>query len=558
MGQNYWKPRGDRTRSLISRRRLIGTGATAGLGIAAMAAVGCGDDDSNGNGQTPGAGTTTTPGGSNSGQPQTGGVFHFNQGTELPHYDPHTETYPSGFMVALVHAGLLKFSPAGDPNTLVSEGYLAEDWEQTDDTTLTVKLRPDITFHDTAPVSGRAVTADDVKFSFERIKTDQPEFQRRSFFAAVESLDAVDERTVRFNLSEPFAPLIAYLSDTWNVVIPKEIVEAEGDMRNSTIGAGPFMLERYDKGVGLRYQKNPNFWGEGPYLDGVETPILPDAAAALAAFRAGQLDFLRALPWADVPGLRSTSGIKVAEYLNDSYQYVRINTSKGPLGDPRVRQALSLGFDRNVVVGGAFQGNGVPSGPFPSPIRAAVQPGELEFYEYNVQKAKQLLADAGYESGFEIENIIPSTPGRQNDMATIVIDQWRAIGVKVTNRSLEYGAYLQAAFSKDFDINIHYGNRYDDPDGYAIEFLQDGSRNFGFWGSDELDKMIYAQRSTVDNAKRDSILGDIQRKLAEECYAIGIAQWKDFDGWYDKFQDFSTTVHWFASTTQLGKTWLKS
>lgn len=552
MGQNYWKR--DRTRSLISRRRLIGTGASAGLGLAALAAVGCGDDDDDA-GQTPGA--STTPGGSNGGEPRPGGTVRFVQPGDLPHYDPHTETYPSGFLVALCHAGLLKFAPSDDPNALEPQGYLAEEWEQPDDVTFTVKLRPDAVFQDAAPVNGRAVTAEDVKFSFERIKTDAPEFQRRTFFAAVQSIDVIDEHTVRFNMEEAFAPLPVYLADTWNVVIPKEVVEAEGDMTGSAIGAGPFMLSQYDKGVGLRYVKNPNFWGDGPYLDGVDTPIMVDPAAILAAFRGRQLEVMRGLPWADVPGLRSTNGIEIGEYVNVDNQYIRINTQKGPLTDPRVRQAMSLAIDRNVVANGAFQGNGIPCGVFPSAVRAAVQPDELEFYKYDVQKAKQLLADAGYEDGFELENIIPSNPSRQTDMAAVVIDQLRAINVRVTNRSMEYGAYLQAAFSKEFDINIHWGNRYDDPDGYAIEYLQDGGRNFGYWGSDELDEMIRSQRSTLDNAERDSILRDIQHKIAEECYTIGIANWKEYDGWYSKVQNFGTSVHWFSPAQKLGESWLQ-
>ena len=143
-------------------------------------------------------------------------------------------------------------------------------------------------------------------------------------------------------------------------------------------------------------------------------------------------------------------------------------------------------------------------------------------------------------------------------MTAVVIDQLRQINVKVTNKTLEYGAYLQAAFSKDFDINIHWGNRYDEIDGYAIEYLTTGGRNFGYWGSEDLDKMILGQRETLDEAERGKQLAEIQKKLGDEMYTIGIANWKDYDGWYKKLQNFGTSVHWFRPTQQLAEAWIEA
>lgn len=557
--QNYWQRQGKPT--TLNRRRLLGAGATTGLGLGAFALVGCGDDDDDATssptpsgGSTPGASATTS-----TAQPKQGGTAKLAQPRDIPHYDPHTETYPAGFMVSLVHAGLLKFKQADDPNALQPEAYLAESYEQPDATTFTVKLRPNATFHDAAPVNGRVITADDVKFSFERIKTDKPEFQRRTFFAAVQSITAIDATTVQFKLDKAFAPLPIYLADTWNVVVPKELVEAKGDMRDTAIGAGPFTLASYEKGVGLKMSRVEEFWFTGgPYIDEVQMPVMSDTAAILAAFRAKQLDIMRGLPWAEVPGLQKSSDVEVRDYTNVDNQYVRINTKKKPLDDPRVRQAMSMVIDRNVVANGAFQGNGIPCGVFPSAVKWAVKPEDLEFYKTDVKAAKELLSAAGYPDGFEIENLYPSGSGKQQDMVAVVIDQLRQINIKVTNKTLEYGAYLQAAFSKEFDINIHWGNRYDEIDGYAIEYLTTGGRNFGYWGSVELDKLILAQRETLDEAQRGKQLEDIQKKIGEEMYTIGIANWKDYDAWYKKLQNFGTSVHWFRPAQQLAQAWIEA
>lgn len=553
---NYWIRK---QRQALSRRRLLQSSAAAGIGLGGLALVGCGGDDDNGS-NGGGGGTTPGPGGGSAGEPRQGGVVRLAQPRELPHYDPHTETYPAGLMVALVHAGLLRFKASpDDPNALMPEPYLAESTEQPEQTLMTVKLRPNAKFQDLAPVNGRAVTAEDVKFSFERIMTDEPEFQRRTFFAAVTGIDAVDEQTVQFKLDKPFAPLPVYMADTWNVVIPKEIVEEKGDMRDTAIGAGPFTLTSYDKGVGLKLAKSANFWGDkGPYLDEVQLPMIVDPAATLAAFRSKQTELMRDIPWAEVGGFQRADDVEVREYSNVDLQYIRINTQRKPLDDARVRRALSLALDRNVVANGAFQGNGIPQGVFPAAVNFAVKPEDLPHYQYNLQEAKALLKAAGLEDGFEVENIYPSGSGKQQDMAAVVADQLRAINVTVKNRTLEYGAYLQAAFSKEFDINIHWGNRYDDPDGYAIEYLQDGGRNFGFWGSDELDELILGQREVLDQNERAEKLKEIQTKIAEEMYTVGIANWKTYDAWYTRLQNMATSVHWFRPAQQLAEAWLQA
>lgn len=544
--QNYW------TRSMrrrLSRRTVLKAG---GAGAAAMLLPGlaaCGSDDSSPSGSSGGTG----------GGPRSGGTVRQVQPRDLPHLDPHTETYPAGFVVSLVHAGLLRFKFSENPNELQPEPYVAESYEQPEPTTMVLKLRPNVKFHDIAPVSGRAVTAEDVKYSLERIKTDKPEFQRRTFFEAVDSVTAVDERTVRLALKYPFAPLPVYLADTWNAIVPKEIVDRDGDMRKTAVGCGPFTLESYEQGVGVVMKKNPSFFLEGkPYVDEIRMPVLTDPAAILAAFRSQQVDFMRNINFSDVASLKQNSNLQIREYANVDLQYIRINTRNQPLNDPRVRRALSMALNRETLVQTAYQGQGAPAGVFPAGVKGALKPEDLPYYKYNVQEAKNLLQAAGVGNGFKVTNLFPSGSGKQQTEAQVVIDQLRSIGVQVENRTLEYGAYLQAAYSKEFDINIHWGNRYDDPDGYAIEYLTTGGRNFGYWGTKELDDLITKQRQTLDAEERAKVLAEVQKYIANEMYTIGLGNWADFDGWYTKLQNFNTSVHWFRATQQLAEAWLSS
>lgn len=544
----------------VSRRTALRGVTAAGVAAAALPlGIDCGGGGGNNSTATPGAAGSPS---SQAAQPIPGGTARQAQPQEIPHFDPHTETYPAGFVVSLIHAGLLRFKQSDQPNELVPEGYLAQTYEQPDSTTFTVKLRPNATFQDLPPVNGRAVTAEDVKFSFERIKTDKPEFQRKTFFAAVSSIDAIDATTVRFKLSAPFAPLTLYMADTWNVIVPKEVVAAKGDLRDSSsaIGAGPYLLSNYQKGVGTKMARNPKFWlgNNKPYINEVQMPLITDSVAALAAFRSKQLDFLRGLPWSEVNGFKNDSSVHLAPYSNVDLQYIRINTHTKPFDDPRVRRAMSMAIDRNVVGNSAFQGNGIPAGVFPAGVTYAVKPDALPNYKTSVSDAKALLSAAGYPNGLDVENLYPSGTGKQQDMAAVVSDQLRQAGINVKNRTLEYGAYLQAALSKDFAINIHWGNRYDEPDGYAIEYLQDGGRNFGFWGSSSLDAMINAQRQELDAKARAQKMADIQTEIANQMYTVGLANWKDYDAWSTKLQNFANSVHWFRPTQQFAEAWFSA
>jgi len=546
--------------SRYSRRRALGVGASLAGASLTAALVGCAADDGDAT-STPAGGTgsaTTEPGSSGDGAIKTGGMLSQAVATDIPHMDPHTETYPAGFLVALVHAGLLRFAPSDDPRELIPESYLAESVEYSDPQTVVVTLRENVHFHDDDIVAGRAVTAEDVKFSIERIKTDEPEFQRRSFFTAVNEVTVVDERTAQINLSEPFAPLMTYLADTWNVIIPRELVERDGDMRESAVGAGPFRLTRHQPGTGMEFERNPNFFLEGrPYVDGVRIPILPDAAAILSAFQSKQTNFVRNINWADVPRFESDDAYKVGGYPDQSLQYVRLNLDVEPLGDERVRQAISYAIDREEVVATAFQGRGAVSGIFPHALRWAVPADDLPHYQYDPQEAIALLSAAGFGDGLVLENLRPATVGGLQQAETdVVSDQLARIGVTVEHRMLEYGAYLQAAFSREFQINIHYGNRYDDPDGYAAEYIQDGGRNFGSWGSDELDALIYAQRGALDEDERGDLFRQIQENLATEMYNVGLANWETVDGWSSALQNFGTSDHWFQSTQRFSEAWL--
>lgn len=511
-----------------SRRRLLAGAGLGSAGVASMLLVGCGgEDDDNG---SPG-GSTGTGG---NGEPKRGGriVAPFTQDTDQ--LDPHTNSFTALWPVSLAHAGLLEFVPTDNPSELKVGPYLAESYEQADDTTLVFKLRQGAKFH-----NGREITADDVKFSLDRLRRDDAKFVRRAQFTSVESVDAVDETTVRVTTKYPDALLLKYLAEVWMAVVPPE---AEGELGAKAIGAGPFTVKSWEPGVGFEFQRFADFFlPDYPRVDEIRNPVMTDAASRVAALRSGEIDVLTDIPLRDQDPLAGDKNLVVTEYGQQSFQYFRFNVEVEPFNDPRVRRALSMAIDREAIVQTAFLGKGKISGIIPWPVPMALQPSELNYYNRDIAEAKKLLEAAG-ASDLKLEHLTTTGVGQQQDITAVVLDQLRKdLGIEAENKTLEYNAYLAAVSKKEFSANIHWGLSYGDIDGYLQEFLTTSGRNYGHWGTAELDEKILAQRQILDEEERAAAVGEIQKELADEMFAIGLANWNGATAWRSGLQD--TSVH---------------
>src|SRR5690606_3318044 len=196
--------------------------------------------------------------------------------------DPHTQTAFASFrLLELIYEPLVDLD--ADLNIIPA---LPESWEFNDyATVLTLNLRPGVTFHD-----GSAITDEYVRASFERILDEETGAAARANQLSIESIDTPDDMTVIFNLSEPDVPLLTALATTNAAIVPSEMVES-GDFSSGAVGTGPFILDSWIPEERTILSANPNWWGEGPFIEGVEIRIIPDEASILAALRAGEIDF---------------------------------------------------------------------------------------------------------------------------------------------------------------------------------------------------------------------------------------------------------------------------
>src|SRR5690606_30880745 len=284
--------------------------------------------------------------------------------------------------------------------------------EQVSDTEYIFKIRPGVKLHDIAPVNGREVTAEDVVYSYERFR-DLPNALNNDFFKQyVDKMEAVDPQTFRLTTKVPYADTFFSLggSNGFGVqaaIVAREDVEARGDLSTGGIGSGPFIIDSYVNGERAILKRNPHYWDPRlPYLDEWTQQVILDQQTLLQAYKSGQLDIQGAtitkLDFADLERNDDFVNLRMPAMYHASFG---MNVSVPPFNDPRVREAMYIGIDRKQFIDKVFQGEAEPMGIFATGLSFwALPPEEIEPYvTTDVQRAKELLAAAGYPDGFDLE-----------------------------------------------------------------------------------------------------------------------------------------------------------
>src|SRR5437867_1939630 len=212
-------------------------------------------------------------------QPRRGGILRV-RGYDPPHFDPHlTLNFKTNTTLSFVYSKLVRHKVGVPPGTFTVEPDLAERWEELDDTTVVFHLRRGVRWHNKPPVNGRELTAEDVKFTFDRFLTEQAN-PLKYMLDPIDRVEVVDRYAVRFRLKEPFVWLVNLLANptgTW--IVAREVVDKYGDLKKpeSAIGTGPFTLERYDPNVKTVFRRNPTYYRAGePWVDGVDWLVMED------------------------------------------------------------------------------------------------------------------------------------------------------------------------------------------------------------------------------------------------------------------------------------------
>ncbi|ESZ48418.1 ABC transporter substrate-binding protein [Mesorhizobium sp. L2C054A000] len=419
---------------------------------------------------------------------------------EPPHLDPTAGAAAAidEVLYANVFEGLTRIGPNGEvlPD-------LAESWAISDDGKVyTFKLHTGVKFHD-----GSDFDAGDVKFSLDRARADNSVNAQKALFAAIDTVEVVDPTTVKVTLKNPQGSFLYNLGWGDAVIVAPESADTN---KEKPIGTGPFKFQSWAKGSSITLVKSDNYWGAPVSLDKAEFRIVPDAAAAVPALLSGDI---QAFPFFDpdsVAQVKDDPRFKVVIGSTEGETILAINNKKPPFDKLEVRQAIAFALDRKAIIDGASAGLGVPIGSHMSPASKAYV-DLTGLYPHNVDKAKELLKQAGLENGIKATLKLPP-PSYARLGGEIIASQLRDVGIDLEIIPVEWAQWLDQVFTKkDYDLTIVSHTEPNDIDIYSRKDYYFNYDNPAF------DKIIAELNLTSDDAKRNTLLGEAQKILADDA-----------------------------------------
>src|SRR5262244_4067105 len=406
---------------------------------------------------------------------------------------------------------------------------LAESWNiSKDGLQYTFKLRSGITFHDGTPLNAEAV-----KFSIERqINTEHPAYKlgkypfANFFFGNVKAVEVLSPERVAFLLKEPRASFLAILTaSAASIVSPTAVMKWGPDYPSHPVGTGPFRFASWDRGQRVVLEKNPSYWKYPVKIERViYRPIVEDQAR-LTELMTGGLDLIVGVPADFVGQLEQSPKLSILKQTGAHVWYLGINNQKKPFDDKRVRQALNYAVNKDAIVRDVLKGTGSLSRGPVLPNTWGADPA-LKAYPYDPERARKLLAEAGYPSGFATTLWVPeSGSGMQSPvaMSTVIQSNLKAVGVNVALQTMEWGAYLAKLRTKEqdlFALSWMAGN--EDPDAVMYPLLHSSQwtpngPNRALYRNDKFDELLHQARLTTDQKKRAELYREAQRILVDDA-----------------------------------------
>ena len=415
--------------------------------------------------------------------------------------------------------------------------HLAESFRIIDDVTYEFTLRDDVMFH-----HGERLTSEHVKFSIERIQDPAVPSPEAFEVAPITEIQIIDDRTFRLITDEPFAPILHGITFGLGIHSP-QTVEEYGDLRFQGSGTGPFRLVEYRADELVVFERFDDYFGPTPPLDRVEFHVITDDVARSTALMAGDLDAARFLSTTAVMPLRNAPGLTVNVAGQPTISHYHLNTRREPFDDVRVRQAMSCAIDRQAIADIVFFGDATPTGPIPPSMGAWALPvEEFQCYTRDVDRARALLAEAGYADGFSSTMI--GNAANSGDIAQLQVmsEQLAEVGIQMEIRQIEWGEMLELWIThKDFDTLLIGSATGRDPDAnFYRRFHSDSDRNTVGYQNPEVDELMERSRVTIDPDERYEIFAELQRIIANEAPKIFTVQVPLYDVIWDHVENWVT------------------
>jgi peptide/nickel transport system substrate-binding protein len=483
-------------------------------------------------------------------EPVEGDWLIYNLGAEPGTLNPITATdaYESIVNSGKIYETLVK----RDNKTLEIIPLLAESWEVSEDKlTFTFHLRRGVKWHD-----GYPFTAHDVVFSYEKImdpEVDAPHL--RAYYKDIKSIEAIDDYTVRCSYSKPYFLALEFCGGI--PIVPKHVFE-KGDFNTNPagrapIGTGPYRFVKWNTGEEIILDRNEDYWGKKPYIKGIVFKIISDPTVALQVLKREEIDLtgLTPIQWArQTSSQRFKKNFRKLSYFTPNYSYIGWNTRRPFFSDKRVRRAMTHLVNRELILEKILYNLGeIVTNPFY--IYSPEYDHSIKPYPYDPVEAKKLLDEAGWvdhdgdgirdKDGvkFEFEFLIPSGSITAEQIATILEEELKKVGIRMRIRRLEWAVFVKHLEERRFDAVTLAWSMGVESDPYQVWHSSQAERGSNFVGfkNDEADRIMEQARKEFDKAKRVRLFRKLAKIIHEEqpytflfCRKSTVALHKRFRG----------------------------
>jgi len=396
--------------------------------------------------------------------------------------------------------------------------WLATGYDLSDDKlTYTFHLREGVKFH-----NGQPMTSADVKFSIDKAR--DPKTGWGFIDVAIKSVEAPDPNTVVITTKYPWAPLVADIALFNNAILPKDYAGmSQKDFYANPIGTGPFKWDHWTHGKEIKLVKNPDYWQKGkPYLDSVTWTTVPTDATRELQLKGGQAQIDEFPPFSTIDTLKQTPGITMNLFPSTRTDYLPVNFKVKPFDDVHVRRAISYAIDRQAMIDSVLFGYAEPANSF--------MPPQVPYYDkaspglqYDLDKAKQEMAQSSVPNGFSFELSVGSGDDTQTQIAQILQESLKQIGIDMKIRKVDPSVQFQQQQEYDYEMTFAYWTMdIADPDelvSFAVDNKTAGSF-FTDYNDPQQIEWTHQAQATFDTGQRQELYSQIQKKAAEDAFMV--------------------------------------
>lgn len=453
-----------------------------------------------------------------------------------------------GDLVLAVHSEASTLDPAGSNDvpstnvqfnifeTLVKKDEennivpgLAKSWEPVDDRTFEFKLQEGVKFHD-----GEDFNAEAVKKSLDRILDPEVASSKYNTFEMIESVDVVDEYTVRITTEYPFSPILTHLSHSGGAIISPKVIDEDYEaakngreigavVSEKPTGTGYFKFDSWTPGSEIKLVRNDDYWGDKAHVDSVTFRVVPESTTRNADLERGFVQIVDNVQPNEVQALNDSDFASVTQTASTALTFIGFNTEKAPFDDARVRQAISKLVNKQEIIDGIYNGFAIPAeGPLAPKVVGYSD--SLKGYDYDPEGAIALLKEAGYEDGFDIVFWTNDNPQRV-ETAVYLQDVLKEYNINIEIKQLEFGAYIENLRAGEHNLYmLSWSNSLADGDNGLYSLFHSSTKgvppNAFFYGTEEVDNLLNEARIETEPAKRAELYVKAQEKLIEDAPTI--------------------------------------